>query len=67
VISSHRLSDHEFDWDNILILDEEPSYRRRLFSEMMHIACQKNGINVQTDTDLLDKSYFRIINKFSQS
>lgn len=49
-----------------MILDEEPSYRRRLFSEMMYIACQKNGINIQTDTDLLDKSYFPIIHKFSQ-
>ncbi|EFN74263.1 hypothetical protein EAG_10171, partial [Camponotus floridanus] len=48
---------HEFKWDEIAILDKDPSYRRRLFSEMLHIASQKEGLNVQTDTLRLDASY----------
>ncbi|EGI59624.1 hypothetical protein G5I_12216 [Acromyrmex echinatior] len=37
VISDHRLEeDHEFDWENIAILDEEPQYRKRLVSEMLY-------------------------------
>jgi len=63
VVSGHRLEGHEFDWDNILILDEEPSYKKRLISEMLHISQQCNGLNVQSDTDLLDKSYIPLIKK----
>ncbi|EFN69528.1 hypothetical protein EAG_08819, partial [Camponotus floridanus] len=32
VISCHRIMGHEFKWNEIAILDEDPSYRRRLFS-----------------------------------
>lgn len=63
-ISSHRLIGHEFNWDGVLILDEEPSCKRRLFSEMLHIASQKKDLNVKTDTSLLDASYTPIINNF---
>ncbi|EFN74502.1 hypothetical protein EAG_03552, partial [Camponotus floridanus] len=57
VISSHRLIGHDFKWNKILILDEVPIYRRRLVSEMLHILSQKNSLNVQTDTSMLDASY----------
>ncbi|XP_018346175.1 PREDICTED: uncharacterized protein LOC108750859 [Trachymyrmex septentrionalis] len=57
VITEHRRQlDHEFKWDEVEILDEEPSYRRRLVSEMINIRKQKNGINLQTDTDGLHKA-----------
>ena len=64
VITEHRRQlDHEFKWDEVVILDEEPCYRRRLVSEMLNIKKQKNGLNLQTDTDGLHKAYILIINK----
>ncbi|KYN42549.1 hypothetical protein ALC56_03008 [Trachymyrmex septentrionalis] len=64
VITDHRLShNHDFQWDNVLILDEEPSYKKRLISEMLHIKKQKNSLNLQTDTEGLNKAYLPIINK----
>ena len=55
--------DHDFQWDDVQILDEEPSYRKRLISEMLHIKKQKNSLNLQTDTEGLHKAYLPIINK----
>ena len=64
VITEHRRQlDHEFKWDEVEILDEEPSYRKRLVSEMINIKKQKNGLNLQTDTDGLHKAYIPIINR----
>ena len=64
VITEHRRQlDHEFKWDEVVILDEEPCYRRHLVSEMLNIKKQKNGLNLQTDTDGLHKAYIPIINK----
>ncbi|KYN35068.1 hypothetical protein ALC56_10601 [Trachymyrmex septentrionalis] len=43
VITDHRRQlDHEFQWDEVVILDEEPCYRRCLVSEMLNIKKQKN-------------------------
>jgi len=45
-ITRHRIeSHHKFDWGNIKILDQEPSYNKRLISEMIHINRQTNGLN----------------------
>ncbi|KYN35716.1 hypothetical protein ALC56_09916, partial [Trachymyrmex septentrionalis] len=64
VITEHRLlHNHDFQWDDVQILDEEPSYRKRLISEMLHIKKQKNSQNLQTDTESLHKAYIPIINK----
>ncbi|XP_018347291.1 PREDICTED: uncharacterized protein LOC108751554 [Trachymyrmex septentrionalis] len=64
VITEHRLLyNHDFQWDDVQILDEEPSYRKRLISEMLHIKKQKNSLNLQTDTESLHKAYIPIINK----
>jgi len=49
VVSSHRLLGHDFNWDDTIILDEEPFYRKRLVSEMLHISQQKNGLNLLND------------------
>jgi len=38
VVSSHRLLGHDFNWEDTTILDEEPCYRKRLVSEMLHIS-----------------------------
>ena len=64
VITEHRRQhDHDFQWDEVEILDEEPCYRKRLVSETLNIRKQKNGLNLQTDTEGLHKAYISIINK----
>lgn len=64
VITIHRNSTgHEFDWQNIKILDLEKSYSKRCVSEMIHIKLQKNPINVMSDTDRL-KPYFTLLESF---
>jgi len=59
VITEHR---HEFNWDNPEILDKE-KYCRRLMSEMINIKSQKNALNMQSDTELLQQTYVEILNK----
>jgi len=62
VITDHRLLyKHDFDWDNVQILDEEKNYNKRLISEMIFIKKQKFGLNAQTDTELLDPIYNDIL------
>jgi len=61
VISTHPLQDHDFDWNNVHILDNEPSWSKRIISEMIHIKTQSNGLNKQSDTEILSDSYNPII------
>jgi len=61
VISSHRLRNHEFDWEGVQVLDSEPSWYKRIISEMIYIKMQSFGLNKQSDTDMLSDSYFPII------
>jgi len=56
VISKHRLQfEHEFDFDNSKILDNERYLGKRLVSEMLHIKLQENRkyLNAQNDTEFL--------------
>jgi len=63
VITNHRMHlNHEFDWNSVEILDVERIYHKRSISEMLHIKCQSNGLNLQTDTDSLDHGYSLIFN-----
>jgi len=63
VVSNHILdNDHEMDWKGTIILDKEPSYTKRIISEMIYIKRQKRGLNKQSDTDLLSDTYLPIIN-----
>ncbi|KYN08181.1 hypothetical protein ALC62_00836 [Cyphomyrmex costatus] len=58
VITDHCINyDHNINWNDIKILDSEPSYNKRLVSEMIHIKRQKQGINKQNDTDSLSDTY----------
>ena len=62
VISCHRSdTHHEFDWQNVKIMDEECSYTMRLTSEMIFIKRQIHGINKQSNTDLLPDQYIPLI------
>lgn len=63
VVSTHRLNlNHEFDWDNVEILDEESKIHKRIVSEMIYIKKQKAGLNKQSDTDSLSTEYFPLLN-----
>ena len=66
VISNHRLQNHEFNWDDIEILDEERILNKRLLSEMLFIKRQKNSLNAQSDLDSLQHMYLNIIEKLSK-
>jgi len=58
----HRLEcSHEFNRDNIRILDEEKILNKRLLSETIFIKQQTNGLNLQNNTELLNKAYDSII------
>ena len=62
VITEHRLQEgHDFDWDNVTVLDEESYYRKRLISEMIFIKRQTHGLNLQMDIKGLPKTYLLII------
>ena len=68
VISIHRIgSNHDFDWENVKILDKEPSYVKRSISEMLFIKKQQNGLNKQSDTELLSEAYLPFLERISPS
>jgi len=65
VITNHRIDlNHEFEWNNVRVLDEETNYKKRLISEMIHIKRQKCGLNSQNDTELLDPLYHDLVQWF---
>jgi len=67
VITEHRTNfSHEFDWDNVEILDRERFLSKRLISEMIHIKRQKNSLNLQSDTECLDDDIITILNKLQE-
>jgi len=64
VISEHITKyNHSFDWENTKIIDYESRYYKIIISEMIHIKEQKVSLNLNSDTELLDDSYFDILNE----
>lgn len=64
VITDHRMSfDHDFEWDSVEVLDNEPHLHKRLISEIIHIKRQKESLNLQTDTECLPETYLTALNK----
>ena len=64
VITEHRIShQHDFDWKNIKILDEEKILNKRLILEAIHIKQQKQSLNLQNDTYSLDPIYMNLFIK----
>ena len=64
VILQHKTKyTHEFDREDVQILDIENNYKKRLVSEMIHIQKNiKNPINDREDTQMLSNIYNRVIN-----
>jgi len=44
---------NNFNWKQVKILDNEPSYNKRLISEMIHIKIQNQDLNSQVETESL--------------
>jgi len=64
VIIQHRIEEtHEFDWENVKVLDRERFLSKRLISEMMHIRLQKNSLNLQSDTKFLNSGITSLLKK----
>jgi len=65
VITDRLQFKHEFDWDDVEVLDEEKNYKKRFISEIIHIKKQLNGLIyiwiTHNDTDLLDPIYNNLI------
>ncbi|XP_071582148.1 uncharacterized protein [Temnothorax nylanderi] len=67
VVTEHRVEcNHDFDWNDVKILDKEMLLNKRLLSEMIYIKRQRNGINLQTDTENLPDLYINIIEGLSK-
>jgi len=49
--------EHEFDWDDVEILDSERYLGKRLISEMMFIKRQNNALNLQSNSEYLHHAY----------
>jgi len=62
VVSKHIHNfSHSFDSSNVKILDIEHNFYKRSVAEIIHIKEQRNGINLQTNSELLNSAYFKII------
>ncbi|KAG5344393.1 SETMR methyltransferase, partial [Acromyrmex charruanus] len=58
VITEHRIEfEHDFDWENVTILDEECFLNKRLISECLHILMQQNNLNLRSDTNSVHQTY----------
>lgn len=54
--------DHNFDFINVSILQQEPNLKKRMFLEMIHIGLNQNSINNRTDIDNLSNGYSNLLN-----
>lgn len=64
IITQHMVDKKDnMKWNNVLILDRETNYHKRLISETIYIKQQQNGLNTIEDIKLFDKAnIFRYLN-----
>ncbi|XP_043478403.1 uncharacterized protein LOC122508871 [Leptopilina heterotoma] len=64
VVYRHRLNfNHDFDWENTKILDNEPNFKKRRISEMIHIKTNHSTINRKEDIFTLNKTFFPLLRR----
>ena len=54
---------HDFNWNDVKILDYEPLLNKCLISEMLFIKRQKNDLNLKTNTECLHQAYVTALDK----
>ena len=57
---------HNFDFDNVVILDRESNYKKRIVSEMFHINSYNDTINRKEDVQFLNSQYKSLSRMFSR-
>lgn len=66
-LSEHHLEEHhQFDFENVTILDKEKHWLKRNISEMVHIKLN-NSVNNRTDTQNLGIVYDNILNLYKNN
>lgn len=61
-VKDHMLDfNYQFDFENVKILDHKLNFLKSNISEVLHIKEQKHSLNLQTDTLLLDNTYYDFI------
>ncbi|KAK9876918.1 hypothetical protein WA026_015953 [Henosepilachna vigintioctopunctata] len=64
LVQHHKKTGHNFDFENVDILDHENRYASRLFLEMLHIKVEeKTAINFKTDAGQLSNIYVNILDR----
>ena len=67
VVSEHRLEkNHDFRWNDVKILDNEPNWKKRLISEMIHIKTNPTNINKRQVTEGLNPLYDSLFKKLAK-
>lgn len=64
VVPQYRMFGHDFDRENVKILDKEKFYTKRIVSEVFFILGQRNNLNLREDTKSLSINYLPIIERF---
>ena len=61
-LSNHAIENlHNFNFNNVQVLDYEKNYKKRNIKEMIHIKKHQNALNFRTDTDNLSSVYNNLI------
>ncbi|XP_043479904.1 uncharacterized protein LOC122509736 [Leptopilina heterotoma] len=64
VVYRHRTNfNHDFDWENTKILDNEKNFTKRRISEMIHIKTNRSTINRKEDIFTLNKTFFPLLRR----
>ena len=67
LVSEHRLEkNYDFRRNHVKILDNEPNWKKRLFSEMIQIKTIPTNINKKQDTEGLNPLYDSLIKKLAK-
>ena len=62
VINVHRQLDHDFNWENLNILDFESNWNKKIISEMINIKTNAHAIHKKEDVRNLSNTYQFLFN-----